>query len=100
MKKIFLPLLVLIYTSALSLAASREYYELRTYHLKDAKQQQRVEAYLKNALIPALHRLGIKKVGVFKPLETDTSFEKKLMVLIPFRSLNDFDNLFEKLSRD
>lgn len=100
MKKILFSVFVVIYASLSSVAASREYYELRTYHFKDAKQQQRVEVYLKNAFIPALHRLGIKNVGVFKPIETDSTYEKKLLVLIPFQSLNDFDNLFEKLSKD
>ena len=98
MKKLLFHVLML--SSLSSFGASREYYELRTYHFKDAKQQQRVEAYLKDAFIPALHRLGIKKVGVFKPLETDSAYEKNLLVLIPFRSLDDFDNLFAKLSKD
>jgi len=100
MKKIGLTFFVAICTS-LSLAATpREYYELRTYHFKGVEQQRRVEAYLKDALIPALHRLGIKKIGVFKPIESDSTYEKKLLVLIPFPTLNDFDNLAEKLSKD
>jgi hypothetical protein len=81
-------------------APSREYYELRTYRFKNTTQQERVEAYLQKALLPALHRMGIKKVGVFKPVETDSTYGKKLLVLIPFRSLDEFDKLTDKLSKD
>jgi hypothetical protein len=101
MKKLFVVVIFLSVISYASLAApSREYYELRTYRFKNANQQERVEAYLQKALLPALHRMGIKKVGVFKPIETDTTYGKKLLVLIPFRSLEEFDKLTDKLSRD
>jgi len=43
---------------------------------KGVEQQQRVETYLEKALIPALHKLGVKKIGVFKPVETDTTYGK------------------------
>jgi hypothetical protein len=81
-------------------AAPREYYELRTYRFNDATQQERVEAYLGKALIPALHRMGIKKVGVFKPIETDSTYGKKLIVLIPYGSLDEIDQLTDKLAKD
>jgi hypothetical protein len=96
----FISIFVLISSALSSIGAPREYYELRTYRFRDANQEQRTETYLRNALIPALHRLGIKNVGVFKPLETDSTYGKKLVVLIPFRSLNEFDNLFDNLSKD
>lgn len=101
MKNSFIFTLVFLLTVGISLAApSREYYELRTYRFKNIEQQERVEAYLQKALLPALHRIGIKKVGVFKPVETDSTYGKKLIVLIPFRSLNEFDKIADKLSRD
>lgn len=100
MKKLILFTIVSLSISFTLFAAGREYYELRTYHFKNKAQQQRVETYLKDALLPALHRLGIKKVGVFKPLETDSLVDKKLLVLIPYASLKDFDNINEKLSTD
>jgi hypothetical protein len=46
-------------------AASREYYELRRYHIISGPQKQLADSYLRDALIPALNRLGIKPVGVF-----------------------------------
>jgi len=101
MKKlpVFIILLSLICYASLA-APSREYYELRTYRFKNTEQQDRVEAYLQKALLPALHRIGIKKIGVFKPVETDSTYGKKLIVLIPFRSLEEFDKLADKLSKD
>lgn len=101
MKKFFaLFSFVLLIVCSATAAPSREYYELRTYRFKTIEQQERVEAYLQKALLPALHRIGIKKVGVFKPIETDTSYNKKLIVLIPFRSLDEFEQLSNKLLKD
>ena len=45
--------------------AVREYYELRRYQLRRGPQQQTINAYLRDANIPALNRLGINPVGVF-----------------------------------
>ena len=44
---------------------SREYYELRRYHLQSGPQVKLVHDFLRGALIPALNRLGISPVGVF-----------------------------------
>jgi hypothetical protein len=76
------------------------YYELRIYHLADDADAQRVEAYLEKALVPALHRLGIKSVGVFKPVKEDTVFKNRIYVFIPYKSLGDFDKLGELLQKD
>jgi hypothetical protein len=101
MKKLPLIVFCLSLICYASLAApSREYYELRTYRFKNLAQQERVEAYLQKALLPALHRMGIKKVGVFKPEETDSTYGKKLLLLIPFRSLEEFEKLTNKLAKD
>ena len=42
-----------------------EYYELRTYTLKNEAQQKIVEDYFQKAAIPALNKLGSKNIGVF-----------------------------------
>lgn len=44
---------------------AREYYEIRRYRLADEESRQTVLAYLENALVPALNRAGIDRVGVF-----------------------------------
>lgn len=48
-----------------SASAEREYYELRRYHILSGPMKQLADSYFKDALVPALNRLGIKPVGVF-----------------------------------
>ena len=77
----------------------REFYQLKIYHLKDLKQQGRVEKYLKDALLPALHRLGINKTGVLKNLDGDTT-GLKIYILIPFKSMDELLQLPDLLKKD
>lgn len=97
-------LLVAFCSIALTLAATaqkREYYEIKVYNIASTAQEERVERFLKDAYLPALHRAGISKVGVFKPVETDTTnFGKKIFVLIPYTSLDQFAKLPETLQKD
>jgi hypothetical protein len=51
-------------TAAAAAKPGPEYYELRTWSLKAAKQPL-LDAYLSRAFIPALKRLGLGPVGVF-----------------------------------
>ncbi|WP_020602415.1 NIPSNAP family protein [Spirosoma spitsbergense] len=78
-------------------APKREFYQIKIYHLKDDSQKTRLETYLKQAYLPALHRAGIGKVGVFSPA-TDT--DSLLYVLIPFKSADQFINISETLAKD
>jgi NIPSNAP len=43
----------------------REYYEMRQYHMQTGPQTKLTDAYVADALIPALNRLGISPVGSF-----------------------------------
>jgi len=89
-----------VVTSA-TVAPKREYYEIKVYSITSKVQEERVDRFLKGAYLPALHRAGISKVGVFKPVETDTvNFGKKIFVLIPFSSLDQFGKLEETLLKD
>lgn len=85
---------------ARSMAAEREFYQIKIYHLKDKAQADRVDQFLKNAYLPALHRADIDKVGVFKPVESDTAARKRIYVLIPFQSMEQFVDLTQKLQKD
>lgn len=76
----------------------RDFYELRVYTLKNETQQQLVEAYFKDAAIPALNRLGSKSIGVFTELKPEG--QTKLYVLIPFNSGSDFLAAEDKLAKD
>ncbi len=75
-----------------------ELYELRTYSLKNETQQKLVEDYFQNAAIPALNRLGIKNIGVFRELNPTENI--KLYVVIPFASLAGFLKTQESLDKD
>ncbi|TDE13838.1 NIPSNAP family protein [Dyadobacter psychrotolerans] len=106
MKKYFKPgkfftfLILTICMSSLAFAAKREFYEIKIYHLKSKDQETRVENFLKDAYLPALHRAGIKSVGVFKPVLTDTSAGKLIYVFTPLKSLDQLLKLPKSLDKD
>jgi hypothetical protein len=80
--------------------AKQQYYEIRIYRIADKSQEDRVDAYLKDAYLPALHRAGIPIAGVFKPVEADTAFGKLIYVFVPFKTIDQFMQLADKLEKD
>jgi hypothetical protein len=80
-------------------AAEKYYYEIKIYHLKTQAQEDRLDKYLQNAYLPAMHKMGIKDVGVFKPVEGDT-LGKRVYVLTPFRTWDQLENVGQKLLAD
>lgn len=80
--------------------SKQEIYEIRIYKLKDKTQEDRVDAFLKNTLLPSCHALGTKNIGVFKPLETDSTFGKRIFVLIPHSSMEGFLEVNKLISVD
>ena len=91
----------LSFSSFGAVPAKQQYYEIRVYHITDKIQESRVDAYLKDAYLPALHRAGIPVVGVFKPIETDTAFYGKLIyVFIPIRTVDEYSQLPGILGKD
>ncbi|HSO84976.1 MAG TPA: NIPSNAP family protein [Draconibacterium sp.] len=96
-----LALVFLFIFAAVTIISARDYYQIKVYTLKDAAQQTAVDNYLKDAFLPALHKAGIKKVGVFKPIESDTArFGKKIFVFIPLKELNQIGKIEDNLSKD
>jgi hypothetical protein len=77
----------------------REYIQLRIYQFSNKIQQERVEKYLQDALLPALHRLGMNRTGVMRTQATDTT-GLKVYVLIPFKSMNQLLLLPGQLEKD
>jgi hypothetical protein len=59
-----------------------------------------MDKFLKDAYIPAMHRAGISKVGVFKPVEGDTIAGNVIIVWVPFNSLQQFEQLPGILDKD
>ncbi|MEJ7739055.1 MAG: NIPSNAP family protein [Chitinophagaceae bacterium] len=85
---------------AFSYPPAKEFYEIRIYHLKDKAQEDRVDQFLQTAFLPALHKNGIKKVGVFKPVGNDTAADRRIFVLIPFNSLQQVTSIGQRLEKD
>jgi hypothetical protein len=79
---------------------SREFYQLKTYVLSTEQQVQTTDKFLKEAYLPALKKLGIKSIGVFKPKLNTADTLTKIIVVIPFKSINQFLELDDKLAKD
>lgn len=88
--------IALFLSSSLFAKSQPDFYQIKIYHLKNNEQVTMVDDYLQNAYLPALHRLGIKNIGVFKPVANDTASLKFIYVLIPFTS----EQQWMKINRD
>jgi len=96
-------LLILIQTftfTALAQSAAREFYELKEYCISSPEQEQRLDQFLEQAYLPALHRAGVEQVGVFKPIASAETAGKVIYVLIPFREIEQFVELPGTLEAD
>jgi len=76
----------------------QEFYELRIYRIDDYEKQVACEQYLEHALMPALNRLGIDRVGVFTNQGDEN--DHSIFMVIPFASLDKFSKLNESLAAD
>ncbi|WP_373493754.1 NIPSNAP family protein [Aquiflexum sp.] len=81
-------------------SSKRDIYEMRTYHIENKDQENQIDDYLKNALLPALHRNGVGKVGVFKPISSQPDAGKKIYVFIPYKSMKQYLAIPSKLEKD
>lgn len=94
--------IIWILSTSLISAATRDFYQLKIYHLKNQEQENSVDAFLEKAYIPALHRAHISHVGVFKP----SSFmklpakEQLIYVFIPYSSYEEYTKLEAALLND
>ncbi|GGG46512.1 hypothetical protein GCM10011414_15200 [Croceivirga lutea] len=95
LKRILTAVVLLIQTAVL---AQKEVYELRTYELEFFKSDELLLNYFEDALIPALNKQGVKHVGVFE--ETAQALPRKIYVLIPYNSIEDYVVSFENLTKD
>jgi hypothetical protein len=78
----------------------RDYFQLKIFSFESQGQEAMLDSYFQDALLPALHRSGIKNVGVFKPIEGLNERKDFMMVLIPFQSLEQFEQLPALLTED
>ena len=77
----FLLISLTVFSSFSSYSQNKEYYELKTYTIKNDDQEKRVDAYLKDAYIPALKRMGIENIGVFKVRPDKFKLSDKICLL-------------------
>ncbi|MEK7199297.1 MAG: NIPSNAP family protein [Bacteroidota bacterium] len=91
-----------LYTSSAfaNKAPGRDFYEIKVYHVSTSEQVKKVNAFLQNAYLPALHKAGIEKVGVYQLTGMDTASDKKIYVFIPLRSLDQVNTLEELPAKD
>jgi hypothetical protein len=107
MKKILISFLICSLLSAPSFLqgknpadAKQMYYELKIYRLKDPSKNAVIDKYLKEAFIPAMHRLGVYNIGVFKPVETDTAAGRMVYVFIPYKTSEQYFSIITALEND
>jgi len=79
--------------------------ELRTYTFRNLEAQKAYDEFLAKVEIPALNRLGIKPVGVWKMLRADNDKLIKedspnLWMLLPYDSADAFITLPDRLNAD
>ena len=79
---------------------TREYYQFKTYSFNSDEQESQTDLYLQNAFLPALKKLNISNVGVFKPHLKEGDTLKKTHLLIPFSSMQEFLDLDAALEKD
>ncbi len=86
--------------SAMNEKPAQEYYQIRVYHFATTEQETILDNYLKDAYLPALHKAGIKNVGVFKVLTNDTAADKKIYVFFAASSLDKLTGLPQQFQKD
>ena len=94
---LFFTLVLSLFNVGYAQEINREFYQIKIYSFETDDQIKNPENYLKEAYLPALKRLNINNVGVFKP-RVDSI--KKIYVLIPFSSLGQFEGLDNKIESD
>ena len=77
-----------------------EFYQLNIYHFNNTTQEKMLDSYLQNALLPALHKLRMKNIGVFKNHANDTASDKTLYLLLPIQSAEALIKIPAKLNVD
>ena len=85
-----------LHTSGAAATSGRLYLQLQKYTLESEAQRQGLEAFLKEAFLPACTGLGIRPVGVFHDLKELSP----VYVLLPHPTLESAATLTHKLLAD
>ena len=92
--------IALLFIGSCSTKPTSEIYQIKIYAVDSLNQQSMMDEYLSQAYLPALHRAGIEKVGVFKPIEGKNEDARFIMVFVAFESLSQFQELPSMLDAD
>jgi hypothetical protein len=98
--RLFMLLSLLFLFPRLSNAEGNQAMELRTYTLVDAAAEKKLDAYLEQALIPALARQGLGPIGCFDQAEGSTDDNVQVMLLIPGESVEAVTGASARLAGD
>ncbi|NAY90808.1 NIPSNAP family containing protein [Muricauda sp. JGD-17] len=94
---LFKKIALLIFFLCFFAQGQQELYELRTYELAFGKDANILHDYLENAFIPAMERQGLENIGAFKEWK---AMPDKIYVLIPYESMEEFENIKHGISSD
>lgn len=102
MRKTYIAFLVCLVVNSLSPVAAqkREYYQIKIYRVTTQEQVKQLDQYFSNTYLPALHKIGIKKIGVFHDIGNDTLVDKRMVLFIPLRSLGQVSKIEDIVLKD
>ena len=83
---------------ALGQPAQRQYIELRHYHLLPGAKQRAFSAFVGDAMIPAMNRAGVGKVGAFTVMYGANA--PSLYLLLAHQTLESVATLRDRLADD
>lgn len=86
--------------SSESTAEENQILELRTYTLVDSAAEEKLDAYLKHSLLPALQRQGLGPIGVFDQASDAEDGSIQVMLLVPGADVESVTSAASKLSSD
>ncbi len=94
------PIILLFFALIISTTtvAQNEIYELRVYEMNLLKPNEIVHQYLEKALIPALNRQGIAKIGAFG--EIGDALPRKVYLLISYPSMSAYQEVTDAIRND
>ena len=82
----------------LAQSATRQYIELRRYHLLPGTKQRAFSAFMGDVAIPAMNRAGVARVGAFTVVYGEN--EPSLLLVLAHQTLDTVVSLRERLASD
>ena len=83
---------------ALGQPATRQYFELRRYHLLPGAKQRAFNTFVGDAMVPAMNRAGVAKVGAFTVMYGDNA--PSLYLVLAHQTLDSVATLRDRLADD